>query len=305
MENNLEHIEKQLTDLGNIDPFAAREQSTETPAQNEQPQQQAEQPAQTQQPASTTDVKPEQPKEPVAPEPERGAEPPEPPKKEEPKLTSEDILLAYLKAQNGEFGDRSQQIERDAKILLEDIPIEDWIRLREKADAGEYGAQSEDIKALVREYLPIVQARDIIAREEEARERQEQERQLKELQAKQVQSYEKAAAKYPDLKQENSPFRQHVEAIIKDFIFDGTDPNNPKQGPLFGLLSLPNWPELVADLASRSYQLVLQYPYSTVKPKQVVIRGAEPSGNPSSGARASSRLEQLEAQLASMGKIKI
>lgn len=315
MESKLDTLEQKLEELGPIDPFAKQEELSPVAAPVEpQDENSSIQPADAPNsgqgvPEDRKEVQEsqDQQKAQQAPQQETRQETKqeEERKPSEPKLSADDIVLAYLKAQNGEFGERSKQIENDAKILLEDMRLADWLSLLEKAESGSYGALSDDIKALVREYLPVVQAREIVAREEQERERQDQEAELKALQAKQAESYERAAAKYPDLKNEKSPFRQHVEAIIRDFIFDGTDPQNPKQGPLFGLLSAPNWPELVADLASRSFQLVLQYPYSTVKPKQVVIRGAEPSGNPSSGQQHSaSKLEQLEAQLASLGKIR-
>lgn len=314
METKLDTLEQKLSELGKIDPFAKQEETSPDAAPAEpQDEMPLESPdsgnAQPEDRGDAQDAQDRQedqqvPQQVPQQETRQETKQEEEQKPSEPKLSADDIVLAYLKAQNGEFGERSKQIENDAKILLEDMRLADWLSLLEKAESGSYGALSDDIKALVREYLPVVQAREIVAREEQERERQKQESELKALQAKQAESYERASAKYPDLKNEKSPFRQHVEAIIRDFIFDGTDPQNPKQGPLFGLLSTPNWPELVADLASRSFQLVLQYPYSTVKPKQVVIRGAEPSGNPSSGQQSGSKLEQLEAQLASLGKIR-
>lgn len=228
-------------------------------------------------------------------------------KKQEESLGATEVISAYINAKLGKFGERSKAIERDALTVMDGYAPSEWLKIRDAAMRGDFGSASEDVLDVVREQLPIANARVYdaqIAQEHEQKTIAEQHRKMQEAH---TQSYERACAKYPDMRNEQSPFRKHVEAFKSEFVFRIEDGKITHKGPLFELLKTPNWPEVIVDLAAKSYSAG-QQPQTTSSGKQVITiqrPAAEPSGKPSTGVASGSRLAQLEATLASMGTIKL
>jgi len=114
------------------------------------------------------------------------------------------------------------------------------------------------------------------------------------------QSSIRVAEKYPELKNPESEMRRYMNRFLEENVGHfNANGILEKPGPLSSVLANPNWPEVIAPIAARMYELE--------KTRVVNAPSAEPTGSRgrgvSQGQTGKTRLDTLEDTIRSMGKV--